>query len=342
MTIRIAAGSSYRWRWEPAIPDGYASGGGTLSLFFAAGTTTHVLAARADDSILTISDDRRRLTLTWGADGTLDEDGDGQPMAVWFDGGASQQGPGRVARLVSDSGGLTGIVELCDPLPMAVAVGASVIWQTHFVSLSSVPSLIQGPVRWKVGYSAVVNGVDGGSRIDEGVLFIVRAPFATGLTHEELVRRSPWLTQSVPDGQQGWAPQIDAALPRLITRIQRRLPSGVTIERVAGPVFRGAHGAETRKLILVALQESGQDRATAIEQAERDVTDALDDIFAGGLDWYDADGDGLATDGEGALRPSVAMPLAHTQYAAQFDATASDAVARAPFERIRVEDWRSR
>lgn len=335
--IRIPASSSYVFRWSPSDPSAYAAAASvSLTILWAAGTAVHVLTQRVADTILTIDSSRRRIGLTWGADGTLAADVAGRPMAVWFDGGASHQSPGRVARLVSDSGGLTGVVELAEPLPMAVAVGALVRWQSWAVTLSSVPALLQQPVLYRVDYSAVVDGVDGGLAVDEGVLAVVRAPFATGLSHAALLSRSPWMANGIPAGQQGWGPQIAAAESRLIRRVQKRLTSGQTVERLTGPQFVDAHAAETRRLVLIAQLEAGRDTRAAIDQAEADIVATLDDIFAGGLEWYDADGDGVATASEGGTRPGVMVPRSHVGNASLFDVSASDALSPVAYDRIRV------
>lgn len=336
---RYTAGEDGLFLWTCPAPDAYATAA-TLTVAYAAGSETVALACRDADTITAISADRRRITIENDDGGPLP---DGlQPLPAWIAYGTASQIPVRVLRMVSSTDPVevgdpyTIVVELSEPLPHDVSLLGFVRWQVFSGTLPT-PSSAEGPVRWSVSYTAKRNGADDETATDEGVLWVTRAPFRTGLDSATLIASSPWLAQHVPPGQSSWAPQIAIALDSLVGRINVRLPDGKTVNNVTGRQFRNAHALETRICILRGMAEAGIGRPGALEEVERALTAELDRLFGAGLDWVDANGDGVVDSGEVGTQPGRVTLRSHTQNATLFDPSTSDAEARAPFARYRVE-----
>lgn len=324
------------FRWVP--PDGvsYASAA-TLTVALAAGSVGGAMTRRAADTIAAVSADRRRLTLTWGTDGALVMDETQPGLSAYIDDGAEGQVPVRILRMVSDSG-LAGVVELADALPHDIGTGgafAVLLWQRSFSAPASPETCA-----WSVQWSRRMGGGTAETVVDSGVAYIVRALWETGLAHAGLCEVSPFLAVELPPGQASWAPQIAIALDHVRADVQRRLPSGVDVGQTRGAQFRRAHSLAAQLLILRAMQAGGRDRAQAIEQTQAEYVAELDGIFAGGLDWIDADGDGVLDAAESTRTASRVTLRAFTASTRHQDATESDAVARTPMVRMRVEDVR--
>lgn len=343
---RFTAGEDATFRWVCPDPAAFATSA-SLAVAFAAGTSTVALSARTADVIATngLSADRRRVTIENDDGGPL-PDGS-QPMPAWISYGTASQIPVRVLRVVSSSDPVdpgdpyTVVIELAEPLPHDVSLLGSVYWQVFSGTLAA-PSTKQGPVRWTVTYDRQVNGATAETATDDGVLWVVRAPFATGLDSAMFIASSPWLAQHVPPGQSSWAPQIAMALDSLLVRIAARLPDGRTVNDITGRQFRNAHALETRAFILRGMAEAGIGRPGALEEVERALTAELDRIFDAGLDWVDSDGDGAIDSGETGVQASRIRLGSFTNNAACFDPSDSDAVDRTPFRRIRSDEWGER
>lgn len=335
---RYTAGNDFAFVWTPPLANARATSA-SLSIYYAAGTQTVSLTQRAADEIASIGSDRKTLTLSvTGTDfalpGVL-------PVPALVSYGPSSQVPVRVMRMVSQ-GNETFVVELSEPLPHAIASGGVIAWQVWSATRTA-PATLQGPVRWSVSWDGVVDGlVTPDPIVDEGLLYIVRAPFSTGLTSDRLVASSPWLAQHVPPGQSSWAPQIEIALDTLIQRVVAILPEGRTIQDVAGGQFRNAHAMETRLLVMRGLQEAGANRRDQIEQLERDIAAELDRIGKAGVDWVDTNGDGAVDDGETNVTPGRVTLRAFTTNRTIIDVSDSDAETRAPYRRFRADEWGER
>ena len=126
------------FRWAP--PDGLSvASSATISIALASGAVGGALTRRAADTIAAVSTDRRRLTLTWGADGVLIPDEVQPGLWAYIDDGAKAQIPVRIHHLVSDSGA-SGVVELAESLPHDVGTGGSFtvqLWQRSFAAPAS-------------------------------------------------------------------------------------------------------------------------------------------------------------------------------------------------------------
>ena len=324
------------FRWTP--PDGYSvASSATLSVRLSAGAVGGAMTRRAADTVASVSTDRRRLTLTWGTDGALIMD-EAQPgLWAYIDDGAEGQVPVRLLRMVSDSG-LAGVVELAEPLPHEIGTGGSFtvqLWQRSFKAPATPEAC-----SWSVTWARKLGGGIAETVVDSGVAYIVRALWETGLTHQRLVEWSPFLAADLPPGQASWAPQIALALDRVRADVQRRLPAGVDVGQTRGHQFCRAHSLATQLLILRALVAGGRDRAAAVESTEAEYVAELDGLFAAGLDWVDADGDGVLDAGEGDRASGRVRLLAHTQSTRYQDATEADSEERDPFVRVRVEAQR--
>lgn len=337
-TRRYAAGSDFTFLWCPPFASAYATTA-SLTIGYAAGADTAALTQRAADEIASISTDRKRITLaTTATDFALPGVLPVPAMVVY---GPSSQVPVRVLRMVSQTEEAF-IVELSEPLPHAIATGGAVVWQVWQATMTA-PAAVQGPVRWSVEWESVADGlVIDGSDVDEGLLYIVRAPFSTGLTSARLVASSPWLAQHIPPGQSSWAPQIEIALDTLIQRVVAILPEGRTIQDVSGGQFRNAHAMETRLLVMRGLQEAGANRRDQIDQLERDITAELDRIAKAGVEWVDVNGNGAVDAGETGVMPGRVTMRAFTENATIIDVSDSDAVERRAYTRFRADEWSER
>ena len=335
---RFATSNEFSFIWTPPHPNARATSA-SLSIYYAAGTQTVSLTQRAMDEIAAISTDRKTITLAvtatdFAIPGVL-------PVPALISYGPSSQVPVRVLRMVSQNE-TTFVVELSEPLPHTIATGGVLAWQVWSV-IRTAPATVQGPVRYAVSWEGVVNGLVAPDPIvDEGLLWIVRAPFSTGLTSARLVASSPWLAQHVPPGQSSWAPQIEIAQDTLIQRVVAILPEGRTIQDVSGGQFRNAHAMDTRLLVMRGLQEAGANRRDQIEQLERDIAAELDRIAKAGVDWVDTDGDGVVDAGETNVTPGRVTLRSFTTNRNVLDVSDSDAVTRSPTQRFRTDEWRER
>lgn len=344
-TRRYTAGETANFIWTPPAADGYASAANVV-VAFASGDVTASLSARAADTITAISSDRRRITIetddgTPGLDGLV-------PVPAFVEDGLGAQVPVRVLRAVSETapGGVgdpyTVVVELSEPLPHDVSMLGSLRWQVWSASVA-MPSTKQGPVRWRVSWSGTIGGQAApDTMVDDGVLYVVRAPFSTGLDSQTLIASSPVLLSRMPAGQSSWAPQIALALDTLVTRINARLLDGKSVNDLTGGQFRNAHAMETRLFVLQGLAEAGLGRADAMDAVERALTQELDRIFGAGVAWLDADGDGVVDDGETNTQPGRVTLRSHVGNSALMDTSLADAEPRGAYSRARVEAWGER
>ena len=335
---RYAASNDFAFIWTPPAPGAIATSA-SLSIYYAAGTQTVALTQRASDEIASIGSDRKTLTLATTATdfalpGVL-------PVPAYIAYGPSSQVPVRVMRLVSQSEE-TFVVELSEPLPHTIASGGLLVWQVWSATRTA-PATLQGPVRWSVSWEGYVDGLQAPDpTVDEGLLYIVRAPFSTGLTSARLVASSPWLAQHVPPGQSSWAPPIEIAQDTLIQRVVAILPEGRTIQDVSGGQFRNAHAMETRLLVMRGLQEAGANRRDQIEQLERDIAAELDRIGKAGVDWVDTNGNGAVDDGESNVTPGRVTLRSFTTNRSIIDVSDSDAETRTQYRRFRADEWGER
>ena len=283
------------WRWAPT--DGTLVSGPSVTIDWPAGSQTYPLApARQVDTVTAISADRRTLTATWGLSGspTTAISGD-QPGAVVLSSRGLIGASLRVVRIVSDDG-ITGTLELAEPVPHPVALGVNpailhwLQWQTTIPALD-IGSTPRRNIRWTIDYETIdaFNTEPLAYARDRDILHIVAMEFATGLGDAELLGYVPDL-RARPVGQGSWKMQRDAALDELIGHIRKRIAPRVE-DVLPGRNYSRAHAYLAAALILDGTSMGGQDRTAlatyyrglAVEELERQL--AL-------VDWTDINRDG--------------------------------------------------
>lgn len=254
--------------------------------------TPAMTQAHAAATVTGIGTDRRTLTVTsqdaWGLVG---ERG-GWAVLRWSNGGDIP--------VVVESVEATTIV-LAAPLPKTEVVDATLewsLWTAAFTALTVTQTVARMPftVTWTSKYG-------GGSmpteyEYAEGLIYCVRMPFHTGLTHRELLTWASTLGAQVPRAQNSWRPQIETA-ERVLTRWIRRDLQGraLTEDAVNGAAFEEVHAMLALGLILAGQTAGGaarnEQRDWYMEQAR-----TLYSTVMQAIPWLDADGDGVIDSGE--------------------------------------------
>ncbi len=301
--IKLPLGGDSWFAWCPPAPGDAPDGYVTLAIQWAGGTKTYTLAAMAPCEVTVVASDRRTLTVEWP------DSGDSVPVPVppagwrqWYPApalvvlGGQCQAPVTVLRAVVDETG-TGALVLSEPVPDTIVAGASVRWLAYAVEIPSedLPSAPERPVVWTVSYTASRWGLEHGAVVHRGVLAVVRAPFATGLT--DATFRASYASLVLPAGQTSWAPQIAVALDALTARIEQSSAAGVYADQLAGGQFLRAHTLLTAILICDDLLARGVDRSALRDRLAKDLDAELARALAR-PQWLDADDDGTATGGE--------------------------------------------
>ena len=321
---KLITSTAHRFRWWPPT-DGVVSSDPTLTVSWPAGSQAYTLAlARESDTVSAIRADRRTLSVTWGASGspTVLASPD-EPAAAQLVGVGVVDVPVRVVRVVTAaSTGLSGTVELSDPLPYPVLTsGISLVlhWHERSAVLNSahVPAVTTDGVRWSVPYTASLGGISVAYGRDMGVLRVVAMPFATGLTDARLLGLLPDL-RARPTGQSSWASQREAALDDLVVRIRSRIAPRIE-DVLPGRDYELPHAYLTGALIAEA-----QGRADAADRlrvlADEDIVRRLALV-----DWMDLDRDGVVDAGEtdtgasGSLASGIGSTLTSTSIIPRYD-----------------------
>lgn len=292
-------GSDYDFVWTPpggAIVDTAADV--TLVVSWPSGAQTYDLALdRAADVVTFMSDDRRRLTVTYSAApaafGSVPE------PAVLTD-GAQAQIPVSVTRH-EVIGALSGYVHLGAALPTRVALTAAArlhyVRRTVKLEAAHIGTAPTKAVRWRVTYSPVINGVAGQETYDTGVLIIARVPFSTGLTDQDVSRYWPSLG-AVAAGLPGWESARELALADLRDRIVAAgVLRGASVDQLSGTQFRRVHGLLTARHVLLDRHIAGRDQSAALDRLDADIGVAMKAALASLL-WLDSDGDGTVDSSE--------------------------------------------
>lgn len=319
---KLITSTAHRFRWWPPT-DGVVSSDPTLTISWPAGVQTYTLAlARESDTVTAISADRRTLTVTWGSSGspTVLASPD-EPAAAQLVGVGVVDVPVRVVRVVTAaSNGLSGTVDLADPLPHPILVSSLALhWheRSALVNSAHVPAVTTDGVRWSVPYTASLGGVSVAYGRDMGVLRVVAMPFATGLTDARLLGLLPDL-RARPTGQSSWASQREAALDDLVVRIRSRIAPRIE-DVLPGRDYELPHAYLTGALIAEA-----QGRADAADRlrvlADEDIARRLALV-----DWMDLDRDGVVDAGEtdtgasGSLAAGIGSTLTSASIIPRYD-----------------------
>lgn len=318
-------GSDYDFVWTPpggAIVDTAADV--TLVVSWPGGAQTYDLALdRAADVVTAVSDDRRRLTVTYSAApaafGSVPE------PAVLTD-GAQAQIPVSVTRH-EVIGALSGYVHLGAALPTRVALTAAArlhyVRRTVKLDAAHIGTAPTKAVRWRVTYSPVTNGVAGQETYDSGVLVIARIPFATGLTDQDVSRYWPSLG-AVATGLPGWEYARELALADLRDRIVAAgVLRGASVDQLSGTQFRRVHGLLTARHILLDRHVAGRDQTAALDRLDADIDVAMKAALASLL-WLDSDGDGTVDSSETQVAGYVSITSCGTSDLSMVDITEAD------------------
>lgn len=322
-------GNDYDFTWTPpggAIVDDAETV--TMTVYWPAGTQTYNLALlRPADTIDLVSDDRRRLSLTY-ADAAPDAFGAVPEPAVISD-GAQAQIPVSITRHEVDSTGEgeTGYVHLAAALPLRVVLSASAA--LHYVRRSvkldaaHIGTTPAKAVKWRVTYNPVINGVAGQETYDSGVLIVARIPFATGLTDQDVSRYWPSLG-AVATGLPGWEYARELALADLRDRIVAAgVLRGASVDQLSGTQFRRVHGLLTARHILLDRHVAGRDQTAALDRLDADIDVAMKAALASLL-WLDSDGDGTVDSSETQVAGYVSITSCGTSDLSMVDITEAD------------------
>lgn len=263
------------------------------------GPFAYTLAAvHASATVTAIASDRRTLTISTilGGGGMMGDKG----------GTAILQGEdiGDVPVLVTlISGGDT--VLLAEPLPNNIDITtttATLAWTSYTATIGDDVSLVIQKAPFTISWTSQW----GGSTSDypaenyrvEGIAYVVRQPFETGVTDRDIRNLVPGLATQVPGSQSSWEPQIQVAERQLIRWLRRDLAQyQVTEDACNGAAFAEIHANLVVAAILADQTANGADRAEARDYYAKLARDEYAAVMAS-IPWLDLDGDGNIDDGE--------------------------------------------
>lgn len=340
---KLAIGLAHVFHWTNA--DGLLPANPLLAVDWPTGALSYPLTlSRQVDSVTAISADRRTLTATWGASGspTAAISGD-QPAAVVLQAIGIVGASLRVVRVVSNDG-ITGTLELAEPVPHHVTLlPVNLHWLQFTALIPSVdlPATPTRNIRWTVDYEVRdAFSIETLQYLrDRDVLHVVAMAFATGLTDAQLLEVVPDL-KARPSGQGSWRAQREAALDELIGILRKRIAPRVE-DVLPGRAFANAHAYLTAARILDGRLSAGPDlttqatylRGLAVEMVEQQL--AL-------IDWQDLNINGEVDSGEtgaGARTSAVLSSIAST-YTMPSAIDYVDDGAPFPVQRVRITDDR--
>lgn len=292
---------AYRFLWVPS--DGFPSSAPTVTFQFSAGDVAVALAAvRAADVVSSLNDDRRRLTLATGSNAA-----DLQGVIGDYSGECWLDGPGvsvpvRVLRLVSDAVGGS-VVELADALPHSVTIVTTtrLRWNVYQGALTSVQvgATVQRFVRWSLPWTRTQGSSSTTqTQVEHGILHVVRTPFDTGLTDQDLRSLVPDVGRMVPGGQGTWFPQREAAFVELVEWLRAGAPSGLYEDQAPGDLFRAVHACLTGAYVFDGLAAEGKPGAAEVAARLRTTARERFDRILPRVSWWDVDADGVVDSGE--------------------------------------------
>ena len=292
---KLLSGLAHVFRWSNA--DGVLAANPTLTVDWPAGALSYPLTlSRQVDSVTGVSADRRTLTVTWGGSGspTTAISGD-QPAPVVLQSIGLVGAALRVVRVVTDNG-ITGTLDLAEPLPHGVDFGvnpANLHWLQRQATIPSIdqPATPTRNIRWTVDYETFdsFNAEPLQYLRDRDVLHVVAMEFQTGLSDGDLLGYVPDL-RARPQGQGSWKLQRDAALDELVGMVKRRIaPRHEDV--LPGRQFVRAHAYLAAATILDGTMVGGQDRTTLATYYRERAGVELDNVLSL-IDWQDLNLDG--------------------------------------------------
>lgn len=284
---KARVGENTLFRWEAPEPVEAAP---TFTVRLPSGSVAIAMTSvHASQAVTGVSTDRRVFTapgLTVA--GARGAQGDwGKAWLVTDEDGVI---PIKVVRVEADA------LRVAEPLPRGIAGNGTVYWATWYATLGAVTGSAVRSVPWDVVYTAQ-DGLDlpTSPKRDEGLLHIVRQPFNTGLTTQQLINDFPELGATVNRGMQGYRSAIDLSLAQLVAHVRAILQERDLYEDDAhGPTLRHAHAYLAAAVILDRVDPEQADRLREIAKDDIDV--ALRSI------WVDGDGDGEVDDDEAGVQ----------------------------------------
>ena len=222
-------------------------------------------------------------------------------------------------------------VELADPLPHAVDMNGEHRLRARLYR-ATVPSADLGAATarnllWTVTYHPYFGADLPTTRaLDQGLLDVVRAPFATGLDDARLFAYAPGLSSAVPQTQQSWEPQRAVAEDELVAMIRERLAADDCEDDLLGEQFRRCHALLTAAVILDGLAAQGYDRAELAAAFRERAVACVEQAFKR-LTWFDDDRDGAVDEGEAGASKAIDMELASNVTSSDWDEDNFDRIA---------------
>ena len=330
------------FRWSNA--DGVLASNPTLTIDWPAGAQSYSLTlSRQVDQVTALSADRRTLTVTWGGSGspTTAISGD-QPAPVVLQSIGLVGAALRVVRVVTDNG-ITGTLELAEPVPHPVTMGqANLHWLQRQCIIPSIdqPATPTRNIRWTIDYEALDSfSIEPLQYVrDRDVLHVVAMEFSTGLSDGDLLGYVPDL-RARPLGQGSWKLQRDAALDELVGLIKRRIaPRHEDV--LPGRQFARTHAYLAAAVILDGTSVGGQDRTALATYYRERAAAELDNVLSL-IDWQDLnlDGDVQQNEVDVAASQQLARQVGSTLTEPAVVLFAEDN-APYPLDRARVTDQR--
>lgn len=321
------------WLCPDGCPDPNKAAPSLTLTLAAGGTQTYAMTAVAssvkvtsvEDDLKTLNVDETAANLHAALSGALSE----EAGLWWYDGEGAMQAPVRLLRVLASDA--PGQIELADPLPHAVDVSGEHRIRARLYR-ATVPSADLGATAarnllWTVTYYPYFGADLPTTRaVDQGLLDVVRAPFATGLDDARLFAYAPGLSAAVPQTQQSWEPQRAVAEDELVAMIRERLAAADCEDDLLGEQFRRCHALLTAAVILDGLAAQGYDRADLAVAFRERATACVDQAFKR-LTWYDMNRDGAVDSGETAVSRMSSAPLLSDVTASTWDEAAIDRIA---------------
>jgi hypothetical protein len=304
MILEVVArsGVDFTFFWTAPVP---LNGDPTITVRHptAGDITPAVTQLRADATISAVAADRKTLTVGDISAGNwqgLQGDVYGHAFVLldrhgWY--------PVRVSDITAST-----TVVLAEPLPASYTAGTAdtlqwATWYCTYASATVTASASSTPIPFTVAYTHLPgNDITTALGRQEGLLYVVRQPFDTGLDEDGLLAIVPGFAQIRPGRQTSYAPQMDAAKRMLVRWIRRHLKeqgADQPIEHaVNGGAFLEVHAFLTVASYLDGLAAMGATDRFDIAAGYRErARDLFDDIMAC-IPWVDLDADGVVDSGE--------------------------------------------
>ncbi len=284
---RSGGAALFMWRAPELVNTGVpptvtfvSPGGGTLL----ASALTHMWSPTVAQ-VSAVADDRQTLTLN-GSVPAISRSAAANNGDAWVVTVGAGYVPVKVVRLSSAA------AVLAEPLPRDIGSTGELHsqWWSCAIGAGDVTATAQRGVTWRVAYYAVGAGplVSAYLSQDVGIIDVVRTPFDTGLSTEDLVALMDPGGSRVPARALGYEAAIQASLDELVAYLRGDSPTGLDEHDLNGPELRPVHRHLACAYLARNPDESVRYRSLAFALWDRIRLRC----------WRDADRDGLATDSE--------------------------------------------